>query len=101
MSLLLDYNGPNGTRQISPSKDGAPRGKGMPDEVRGQLSLESPGPLSKQIRLLDASAAALNQDDQHDDKKHPGHNPDNRGLIHFDSLPSLMVADLVSEKRFE
>jgi hypothetical protein len=75
--------------------------KGMPDEVRGQLSLESPGPLSKQIRLLDASAAALNQDDQHDDKKHPGHNPDNRGLIHFDSLPSLMVADLVSEKRFE
>jgi hypothetical protein len=75
--------------------------KGMPDEVRGQLSLESPGPLSKQIRLLDASAAALNQDDQHDDKKHPGHNPDNRGLIHFVSLPSLMVADLVSEKRFE
>jgi hypothetical protein len=75
--------------------------KGMPDEVRGQLSLESPGPLSKQIRLLDASAAALNQDDQHDNKKHPGHNPDNRGLIHFDSLPSLMVADLVSEKRFE
>ena len=77
----------------------------MPDEVRGQLSLESPGPLSKQIRLLDASAAALNQDDQHDDKKHPGHNPDNRGLIHFDSLPSLngceMLSNLVSEKRFE
>ena len=74
--------------------------KGMPDEVRGQLSLESPGPLSKQIRLLDASAAALNQDDQHDDKKHPGHNPDNRGLIHFDSLPSLNGCGLSVRKTF-
>ena len=73
----------------------------MPDEVRGQPSLESPGPLSKQIRLLDASAAALNQDDQHDDKKHPGHNPDNRGLIHFDSLPSLNGYGLLPEKRFK
>ena len=74
--------------------------KGMPDEVRGQLSLESPGPLSKQIRLLDASAAALNQDNQHDDKKHPGHNPDNRGLIHFDSLPSLNGCGLSVRKTF-
>jgi hypothetical protein len=43
---------------------------------------------SKQTRLLNPCAATLNQNDQHDNKKDPGYNPDNRGLIHIDSLPS-------------
>ena len=79
--------------------------KGEPDEVRGQQSRTFSRPLLNQIRLLNARTAPLNQDDQHDDKKHSGDDPDNRGLIHFDSLPSLngceMLSNLVSEKRFE
>jgi hypothetical protein len=36
------------------------------------------------LPLLDARAAALNQDDKHDHKKHTGNNPDKRGTIHCD-----------------
>jgi hypothetical protein len=43
---------------------------------------------SDQIRLLNPSAATLNQNDQHDNEKRPGYNPDNRGCVHIDSLPS-------------
>jgi hypothetical protein len=59
-------------------------------------------PLCSNIRLLHARATPLNQDNQHDNKKHTGNNPDDRGLIHFDSLPSFeWLRTLVSEKRFE
>ena len=61
----------------------------------------SPAPFEPESRLLYARATPLNQDNQHDDKKHSGHNPDNRGLIHFDSLPSLNGYGLLPEKRFE
>ena len=75
--------------------------KGEPDEVGGELPRAFPGPFCSKSGLLDACASPLNQDDQHDDKKQAGNNPDNRGLIHFDSLPSLNGYGLVSEKRFE
>jgi hypothetical protein len=69
--------------------------------MRG-ISHASPAPLEPESRLFYARATPLNQDNQHDDKKHSGHNPDNRGLIHFDSLPSFeWLRTLVSEKRFE
>jgi hypothetical protein len=35
--------------------------------------------------LLDLSAATLNQNAQHDNEKQSGNNPDNYGLIHFES----------------
>jgi hypothetical protein len=35
--------------------------------------------------LLDLSAAALHEYEQHDDEKQSGNNPDNCGLIHFES----------------
>jgi hypothetical protein len=35
--------------------------------------------------LLDLSAAALNENEQHDGEKQSGNNPDNCGLIHFES----------------
>jgi hypothetical protein len=41
-----------------------------------------------QTGLLNPRATTLDQDDQHDNKKHPGNNPDNRGTVHIDSLPS-------------
>jgi hypothetical protein len=60
-----------------------------------------PAPLSRD-QLLYPRAAPLNQDYQHDNEKHAGHNPDNRGLIHFDSLPSFeWLRSLVSEELFE
>jgi hypothetical protein len=40
---------------------------------------------SIQPQLLYPRATALNQNDQHDDKKHAGDNPDNRDTIHFNS----------------
>jgi hypothetical protein len=36
--------------------------------------------------LLDASAATLDQDDQHDDEQHAGSNPDKSGTVHFKFL---------------
>jgi hypothetical protein len=38
-----------------------------------------------QTALLDPSAAALNQNDQDDDKQHSGDNLDNRASFHIDS----------------
>jgi hypothetical protein len=35
--------------------------------------------------LLDARAAALDQDNQHNDKQHTGNNPNNRGTVHCNS----------------
>lgn len=71
----------------------------MPGEAE---ELEPPGILEPKSQLLYARAAPLNQDYQHDNKKHTGHNPDNRGLIHFDSLPSFdWLRNLASEKLFE
>ena len=35
--------------------------------------------------LLDAGATALNQDDQHENKKHAGSNPDDCRCVHYDS----------------
>jgi hypothetical protein len=35
--------------------------------------------------LLDPSAAALNQDDQHENKKNAGSNPNNRCCVHRDT----------------
>jgi hypothetical protein len=35
--------------------------------------------------LLNLCAAALNKNAQHDDEKDAGNNPDNRGLVHFES----------------
>jgi hypothetical protein len=46
-----------------------------------------PAPLM-QTGLLNPCATTLNQDDQHDNKKRAGNNPDNRGTVHIDSLPS-------------
>jgi hypothetical protein len=57
---------------------------GNAENVRPRIP---PAPL-KQTWLLNPCATALNQDDQHDNKKHPGSNPDNRGTVHIDSLPS-------------
>jgi hypothetical protein len=37
------------------------------------------------VVLLDLRAAALNQNAQHNNEKQSGNNPDNRGLIHFES----------------
>jgi hypothetical protein len=42
-----------------------------------------------QALLLDLRAAALDQDNQHDDEKHAGNNPDNHGLVHIESPFSL------------
>jgi len=82
--------------------DGDQLDKGAPDEVQGEAIPGTPPAPLKQDQLLHARATPLNQDNQHDDKKHTGHNPDNRGLIHFDSLPSFeWLRTLVSEKRFE
>jgi len=39
--------------------------------------------------LFHPCTAPLNQDHQHDDKKNSGYDPDNRGTVHIDSLPSL------------
>jgi hypothetical protein len=38
--------------------------------------------LSMNVELLDASPAALDQDDQHENKKHAGSDPDKCCLIH-------------------
>ena len=38
-----------------------------------------------QSLLLDPSAPALDQNDQHDDKEYTGYNPDNRGGVHLAS----------------
>jgi hypothetical protein len=35
--------------------------------------------------LLDLCAATLNENAQYDDEKQSSNNPDNRGLIHFES----------------
>jgi hypothetical protein len=35
--------------------------------------------------LLDASAATLNQNDQHDDKENTGNYPDDCGIVHLNS----------------
>jgi len=43
----------------------------------------------RNFQLLDACAAALNQDDQHDDKKHASGNPNNHGIVHIELLPCL------------
>ena len=40
---------------------------------------------SMQLLLLDPSAPALDQNDQHDDKEYTGYNPDNRGGVHLAS----------------
>lgn len=53
------------------------------------MSHSIPGSFERRPSLLYARATPLNQDNQHDDKKQSGYNPDNRGLIHFDSLPSF------------
>lgn len=45
-------------------------------------------PLQAEQGLLNPCAATLNQNNQHDDKKQSGDDPDNRGLVHVDSLPS-------------
>ena len=58
----------------------------MPDEIEEKHPECSPGILLSRIALLYASTAALNQDNQHDDKQDAGNDPDNRGLIHFDFL---------------
>jgi hypothetical protein len=73
----------------------------VPEDVRTKCPWHLRLLLSR-IRLLHARATPLNQDNQHDDKKHAGNNPDDRGLIHFDSLPSFKwLRTLLSEKRFE
>ena len=47
-------------------------------------------PPCEQTRLLlYPCATPLNQDDQHDNKEHPGYNPDYRVTVHIDSLTSL------------
>ena len=38
-----------------------------------------------QFLLLDPSAPALDQNDQHDDKEYTSYSPDNRGGVHFKS----------------
>ena len=73
----------------------------MPDEIGEKHPERSPGILLSGIALLYASTAALNQDNQHDDKQDARNDPDNRGLIHFDSLPSLIGYGLLPEKRFK
>ena len=35
--------------------------------------------------LLDARAAALDKNDQHDDKQNDGNNPNDHDTVHFDS----------------
>jgi hypothetical protein len=35
--------------------------------------------------LLNSRAAALNQNDQHDDKENTGNYPDDRGIVHLNS----------------
>jgi hypothetical protein len=39
----------------------------------------------KKFVLFHLCATPLDQNDQHDDKKHPGDNPDNHGSVHFNS----------------
>jgi hypothetical protein len=39
------------------------------------------------LALLDPCAAALDQDNQNNYKKHPGNNLDNRGVVHLNPLP--------------
>jgi len=36
--------------------------------------------------LLDASAATLDENHQHNDEQHAGCNPDKRGTVHFEFL---------------
>jgi hypothetical protein len=80
--------------------DGDQLDKGAPDEGQGEAIPGTPPAPLKQDQLLHARATPLNQDNQHDDKKQSGHNPDNRGLIHFDSLPSLNGCGLSVRKKF-
>ena len=52
--------------------------------LRHKLVAAPTGP-SIQSLSLNPSAAALNQNDQHDDKEDAGNNPDNRSCVHLDS----------------
>jgi hypothetical protein len=45
--------------------------------------------------LLDPSAAALNQNDQNDDKQHAANNLDNRGSVHVIKIPFRLIAFVI------
>ena len=72
----------DGTTQVLSPKAISARQRYRLETRRISSAMTPPAPL-KQSRLLYPCAAPLDQDYQHDNKKHTGYNPDNRGSVHF------------------
>ncbi len=49
---------------------------------QGKATPSIPPAPSEELLLLHARAAPLNQDYQHDHKKHSGYDPDKHGIVH-------------------
>jgi len=79
----------HGTRATLQAKRQCLRFCATRNSSAGSLPLQGTAEISAQPALLDPCAAALNQNDQHDEKQHAGDNLDNRGTVHFRLLLSL------------
>jgi hypothetical protein len=92
-----DTCGTDEKTQVSPPRGDLCEAR-APGGNAGFLRPRFPPAPFKQTRLLHPCATPLNQDDQHDNKEHTGYDPDNRGSVHIDFLPSWKWLKTIDQK---